>query len=114
MNAPKPSLISALGVTQVHPKVRVYNTEDEQAVVALWGLVFPDDPPWNEPTSVIQGKLTVQPELFFVCESGCSKLNLQVRDGNSSAASFYKELGYDVEKRISMSKHIGQASSGDA
>ena len=144
----------------MHPKVRVYNPEDAQAVADLWNLVFPDDPPWNDPMSLIQRKLTVQPDLFFVCESGsqiigavlagfdgvrgwvhklathpsyrrqgvarllmqaaekglaesgCTKLNLQVRDGNTSAASFYDDLGYAVEKRISMSKHIG--GSGDA
>jgi ribosomal protein S18 acetylase RimI-like enzyme len=38
---------------------------------------------------------------------GCTKLNLQVRDGNDPAASFYRELGYSVEERLSMSKHIG-------
>lgn len=135
-------------------KVRTYTNEDESAVIDLWNLVFPEEPPWNTPQSLIQRKLTVQPELFFVCESdgtitgtvlagfdgvrgwvhkvathpdyrrqgiarllmqaaekglvelGCTKINLQVRDGNDSAASFYEDLGYAVEKRISMSKHI--------
>jgi len=36
-------------------------------VVKLWNLVFPDDPPWNEPNAVIDRKLTAQPHLFLVC-----------------------------------------------
>lgn len=47
--------------------IRVYNPGDEQGVVELWNLVFPDDPPWNEPKRLIASKLTVQPDLFFVC-----------------------------------------------
>jgi len=35
-------------------------------VISLWGEVFPDDPPWNEPAAVIRRKLTVQPQLFLV------------------------------------------------
>ena len=38
---------------------------------------------------------------------GCPKLNLQVRAGNRSAVAFYESLGYAVEDRVSMGKHIG-------
>ena len=37
--------------------------------IALWNLVFPDDPPWNSPPEVIRRKLSVQRELFLVCLS---------------------------------------------
>jgi len=46
--------------------IRPYESEDQTQVVALWNEVFPDDPPWNEPASMIRRKLTVQPELFLV------------------------------------------------
>ena len=39
-------------------------------------------------------------------ELGCPKLNLQTRTGNTSAFEFYKEAGYDVEDRVSMSKRL--------
>lgn len=142
------------------PKIRVYEARDREGVIALWNQVFRDDPPWNEPATVIDRKLSVQSDLFFVCESdgriigtviagfdghrgwvhkvatdpqhrrqglarqlmvaaeeglaskGCRKLNLQVREGNDGAVSFYEDLGYSIEHRISMSKHIG--SDGDA
>ena len=50
------------------PTVREYESRDEQAVVALWQQAFPNDSPWNEPRAVIRRKLSVQPELFLVCE----------------------------------------------
>jgi len=46
--------------------IRPYESKDHAQVVALWNEVFPDDPPWNEPASMIRRKLTVQPELFLV------------------------------------------------
>lgn len=46
--------------------IRPYESKDQTQVVALWNEVFPDDPPWNDPTSMIRRKLTVQPELFLV------------------------------------------------
>ena len=45
--------------------IRVFRTEDESAVVALWkrcGLIRP----WNDPRKDIARKLAVQPELFLV------------------------------------------------
>jgi ribosomal protein S18 acetylase RimI-like enzyme len=46
--------------------IRPYESKDQAQVVALWNEVFPDDPPWNEPASMIRRKLSVQPELFLV------------------------------------------------
>ena len=40
---------------------------------------------------------------------GCVKINLQVRIGNRAVIDFYRDLGYDVEERISMSKLITQS-----
>lgn len=49
--------------------VRPFQEADRKDVVAIWNDVFADDPPWNDPDAVIDTKLTVQPHLFFVCES---------------------------------------------
>ena len=48
-------------------QIRPYEPSDEDDVVALWEMVFPEEPPWNESRSLVQQKLTTQPELFFVC-----------------------------------------------
>ncbi len=49
-------------------RVRPYQERDEEAVVYLWQMVFPDDPPWNDPSLVIQRKLSVQRDLFLIGE----------------------------------------------
>eukprot|EP00916_Digyalum_oweni_P023038 GHVL01038273.1.p1 GENE.GHVL01038273.1~~GHVL01038273.1.p1 ORF type:complete len:141 (+),score=6.96 GHVL01038273.1:94-516(+) len=134
--------------------LRVYEATDEAAVIELWGLAFPDEPQWNESKALIDRKLLVQPELFFVAVTnervvgttiagfdgvrgwvhkvathpdylrlgisrqlmtaaeqglkrlGCTKLNLQVREGNESAAAFYKSLGFSIEPRTSFGKQL--------
>ncbi|MBS37909.1 MAG: GNAT family acetyltransferase [Thiotrichales bacterium] len=40
---------------------------------------------------------------------GCSKVNLQVREGNEAVVRFYRRLGYDIEPRVSLGKRIGEA-----
>ncbi|MBV6305807.1 GNAT family acetyltransferase [Candidimonas humi] len=50
-------------------EIRSYRPSDEDAVIALWreaGLLRP----WNDPKRDIERKLTEQPELFLVCETG--------------------------------------------
>ena len=47
-------------------QIRSYCDADEGGVVRLWNSVFPNDPPWNEPVTVIRRKVAVQPELFLV------------------------------------------------
>ena len=37
---------------------------------------------------------------------GCTKINLQVRSTNAAVVAFYKELGYEIEERISMGKRF--------
>ncbi len=37
---------------------------------------------------------------------GCMKINLQIMEGNEGVESFYRDLGYTTEKRISMGKRI--------
>jgi ribosomal protein S18 acetylase RimI-like enzyme len=39
-------------------------------------------------------------------ERGCLKVNLQIRTSNAEVIAFYKELGYDIEERISMGKRL--------
>ena len=50
--------------------VRVYRDSDHDSVVVLWRMVFPNDPPWNEPSELIRRKRRIQRELFWVAEEG--------------------------------------------
>lgn len=48
--------------------IRKYRHSDRQALTDLWLEVFPDDPPHNEPSRVIDAKLAVD-DLIFVAEA---------------------------------------------
>jgi len=48
--------------------IRRYQDSDRSAVSDLWTIVFPDDPPWNEPFELIQRKNKAQPELFWIAQ----------------------------------------------
>ncbi len=48
--------------------IRPYRDGDAAAVIFLWQVVFPDDPPWNDPALVIRRKLTIERDLFLVAE----------------------------------------------
>ncbi len=46
--------------------IRPYTEADKPGVIALWRMVFPEAPAWNDPAADIRRKLTVQPDLFLV------------------------------------------------
>jgi ribosomal protein S18 acetylase RimI-like enzyme len=46
--------------------IRSFRHTDRPLLEALWTRVFPDDPPWNAPSAMIESKLKVQPELLLV------------------------------------------------
>ena len=135
-------------------KVRPFQDADRDQVEQLWADVFPDDPPWNSPSVMIDNKVKVQAELFLVAimrdavvgavmagfdgvrgwihhlavsadhrlrgiatalvraaeaglrEVGCPKVNLQIRATNTDVIAFYRRLGYAVEDRVSMGRHL--------
>lgn len=92
--------------------VRAYRPEDESALVALWEVCFPSEPPRNNPADVIRYKLSVQPDLLMntvegaLAVLGCPKLNIQVHAENAAVVEFYENAGFSVEDRISMSKQL--------
>ena len=48
--------------------IRKFQDSDKGALINLWQTVFADDPPHNEPSSVIKAKLAVD-DLIFIAES---------------------------------------------
>ncbi len=50
-------------------KIRKFQEKDKETLIALWKTIFPDDPPHNEPSKVIDEKLEVD-DLIFVAEHG--------------------------------------------
>jgi ribosomal protein S18 acetylase RimI-like enzyme len=49
--------------------IRKFRDSDKTALISLWQNVFPDDPPHNEPSRVINMKLAVD-DLIIIAESG--------------------------------------------
>ena len=47
-------------------EIRPYSSADEPAVLSLWHLAFPDDPPQYNLSQSIQLKMVTRPDLFFV------------------------------------------------
>lgn len=41
---------------------------------------------------------------------GCPKVNLQVRASNRDVIDFYEAIGYRIEERVSMSKHLAKGT----
>ncbi len=48
-------------------RIRKYQSQDKGQLTALWGTIFPDDPPHNAPSRVIDAKLAVD-DLIFLTE----------------------------------------------
>jgi ribosomal protein S18 acetylase RimI-like enzyme len=48
--------------------IRKYQPTDKNTLIKLWVTVFPDDPPHNEPSVVLDAKLKVD-DLIFITES---------------------------------------------
>ncbi len=49
--------------------IRPYQNSDENSVVSLWEIVFPESVQWNNPIKDIHLKLTIQSHLFIVALS---------------------------------------------
>jgi ribosomal protein S18 acetylase RimI-like enzyme len=49
-------------------KIRKFQEKDRNSLIKLWQRVFPDDPPHNEPSKVIESKLAID-DLIFLVES---------------------------------------------
>jgi len=60
--------ITYLCNTAMSLAIRCYQNTDQNAVLALWHRVFPDNPPHNNPAGDIERKLRVQPECFLIAE----------------------------------------------
>ena len=48
-------------------KIRKFNPGDRAALVQIWRLAFPDDPPHNAPHKLLDNKLEID-DLVFVAE----------------------------------------------
>ena len=78
--------------------------EDAPAVIELWNKCFKNDPPWNDPASIIKRKSAYQPDLFLVGKQS-SKVIATVIGGYDGFRGWVYHLAVDPELR---SKGYGQ------
>lgn len=50
------------------------------------------------------GRALVEHACAVLAARGCSKVNLQVREGNEAVVAFYEQLGFTREPRISLGR----------
>lgn len=84
--------------------IRKFQESDRDGLVKLWNDVFPDDPPHNEPSIVIEAKLAVD-DLIFVAE----------HEGKLAGACM---AGYDGHRgwlySVAVSKELRRGGTGAA
>ena len=63
-------LLASLTAFHMNPamQIRLFNEQDTARVASLWREAFPDARPHNHPLTVIDSKLAIQDDLFFVAE----------------------------------------------
>jgi len=52
------------------------------------------------------GEKLVKHSLRILKETGCIKVNIQIRSSNTGVAAFYQSIGFEVEDRLSMGSFI--------
>tara|TARA_R110002073_G_scaffold315806_3_gene488457 strand:- start:68 stop:433 length:366 start_codon:yes stop_codon:yes gene_type:complete len=50
--------------------IRKYTENDKNGLVQLWSKSFPNDPPHNEPSKMIEAKLEVDDQIFVAEDGG--------------------------------------------
>jgi ribosomal protein S18 acetylase RimI-like enzyme len=78
--------------------IRTYQDSDHASVVELWSVVFPNDPPWNEPGEFIRRKRKVQPDLFWVAQDGDQIIGTVVA-GYDGVRGWIYHLAVDPSRR---------------
>ncbi|GJL81512.1 MAG: acetyltransferase [marine bacterium B5-7] len=52
------------------------------------------------------GQALVERAIDDLRQLGCPKVNLQVRSGNETVVNFYRNLGFEIEERLSLGRRI--------
>ncbi len=52
------------------------------------------------------GKQLVEYAFEKLSAAGCSKVNIQIREGNEAVITFYQRMGFAIEPRVSMGRFI--------
>lgn len=92
-------------------KIRKYKDEDKTGLINFWEIIFPDDPPHNEPASVIDAKLAIDDLIFLAEENG--QIIGACMAGYDGHRGWLYAVGVSIERRRSgtgsaLIKHVMQ------
>jgi ribosomal protein S18 acetylase RimI-like enzyme len=93
-----------------HLNIRPYTAADLDGVVTLWRLAFPDEPAWNESFALIERKLRVQPELFFVCVDGSQVVGTVIAVFDGVRGWVHKVASHPQRTRSGIARRLMQAA----
>lgn len=86
---------------------------DEEAVIGTTMAGYDGHRGWLHKVAVLpqyqrRGVATalVRRAIVALRDAGCTKVNLQIRATNSVVRRFYETLGFEVEERLNMARHI--------
>ena len=80
-------------------QIRPYHGDDHSALVALYAIVFPDDPPWNAPERMIADKIAVQPQGLLVGIDADGQLIATVKAGYDGHRGWINSLAVHPDHR---------------
>ncbi len=78
--------------------IREFEAKDHSVVIKLWESLFKNDPPWNDPASIIKRKLAFQSELFLIGEDN-RRVVATVLGGYDGFRGWVYHLAVDTDKR---------------
>ena len=78
--------------------IREFEEKDHSAVIKLWESLFKNDPPWNDPASIIKRKLAFQSELFLIGEDN-RRVVATVLGGYDGFRGWVYHLAVNADKR---------------
>lgn len=90
--------------------VRPYTSADLDGVIDLWRLAFPEEPAWNESAALIERKLRVQPELFFVCVDGAEVVGTVIAGFDGVRGWVHKVAAHPQRARSGIAGKLMQAA----
>ena len=87
-------------MTQTQLTIRAYEDKDQDDLIALYQLAFPNDPPWNDPSDMIACKKAIDAVLnaedhnyYFMCakpdNSGLHNFAATLSEHNRNARLFH-------------------------
>jgi len=85
--------------------IRKYQEKDKNSLIALWKRVFPQDPPHNDPSKVIEQKRAVD-DLIFVAEENNTILGACIAGYDGHRGWLYAVAVEQNQRRKSIGTHL--------